>query len=96
MWNLAIKSIPKLHRAKISDMVVKPIPVLRSQRRKINMENVPKISLESAFMNKETKDVSVVQGEKIPRNRFPQEYQKLYETATVQVINLQNNSIPKI
>ena len=86
-WLLAKEAFPKLHRAKISGRVSKNIPKFTSLRRKMYKSKVPKITLKIGYQNRETKEITVIEGEKTPSSRFnPQEYEKLYEVATVEVI----------
>lgn len=68
-------------------MIFKPIPQLRSQRTKIDDDNVPDINLKIGYMNKESKEVTIINSDKVPKKQFnPREYEKLFEVATVQVI----------
>ena len=84
-WALAKEAFPRLHRAKVNAMVSKNTPSMTTLRRKMYKERVPKIKLEMGYLNKDTKEVEVVEGEKIPRVN-PQAYEKLYEVASVEVI----------
>ena len=84
-WALARSAFPKLYQAKIDEMVYKPIPKFRSQRRKFDQANTPEVKIETAFRNKENDDVSVIEGTKAPTGFSPNRFQKLYEVATVQV-----------
>lgn len=71
----------------MDDIVPKSIPKFEWQRRKLYDDNVPPINLKIGYLNKETNDVTVVQGEKTPVSKFsPMQYTKLYEVATVKVI----------
>ena len=86
-WDLSKKFFPKLFRARIDDMIYKPIPKLKSQRNKKKKDNIPPINLQVVYLNKETDEVTVYQGEKMPVNQFnPRQFQKLYEVASVKVI----------
>ena len=86
-WQLSKHFFPLLARARIDQMVYKPIPKLRSQRKKIKKENVPKITLKIGYVDKETDEIFIVKDEKTPIKRFgPGQYKKLFEVATVQVI----------
>ena len=51
-WNLAKDLFPRLHKARIKDMVYKPIPKLRSQRKKLKKSMVPDIKLQTAYNKK--------------------------------------------
>lgn len=86
-WNLSKDWFPRLHRARINQMVYKPIPKLRYQRQKMSKNHVPPIHLEIGYLNKETNEMVVVRGDKTPTSRFnPMQFEKKYEAATVKVI----------
>lgn len=87
-WDLAKSAFHKLHRARIDDMIFKPIPKLRSQRDKLNNDRVPDINMKIGYKKKETDDeIVIVEGDKTPHKKYnPREYQKLFEVASVQVI----------
>lgn len=86
-WDLAKDFFPKIARARIQEMVYKPIPKLRSQRNKTNDDNVPDINLEIGFSKKDNEEVTIVNEDTTPLKRFhPEQYNKLFEVATVQVI----------
>ena len=86
-WRLASSAFPKLHRAKVNEMITNKIPQFTSQRLKTKKKEVPDITLEVAYQNNDTEEITVVQSEKTPKNRFnPQTYTKLYEIASVQVL----------
>ena len=86
LWELAKKAFPKLHQAKINEMVSKPIPKFPYQREKLHKSRVPKINLKIGYLDKETNEEVVFEGEKNPVSRFnPQHFQKLYEVAKVEV-----------
>ena len=86
-WLLAREAFSKLHRAKLDDMVYKPIPQFTSQRKKLYNNHVPTIHMEIGYLNKETNETVVVFGDKTPVSRFnPQRFQKIYEVASVEVI----------
>lgn len=57
------------------------------------VEYTPDVHLELGYKNKETGAVTVVEDTITPKSRFPpHEYEKIYETATVKVINRLNIS----
>ena len=86
-WLLAKEAFPKLYRAKLDGNVHKPIPQFPSQRIKLIKKTVPPINLKLAYLNKETNEIEVVEGEKTPVSKYnPRQYEKLFEVATVQVI----------
>ena len=85
-WELAKTMFPSLSRAKIEERVYKRVPKFQSQRRRLFKDNLPKIKLEIGYMNKETREIVVVESDKTPVSRFsPHEYEKLYEVASVEV-----------
>lgn len=85
-WDLAKSYFPKLHRARIEEMVYKPIPKLKSQRNKVYNDNVPPINLEIGYINRETEDLTVVNVDKTPIKQFrPNQYEKVFEVASVKV-----------
>ena len=85
-WQLAKEAFPRLHRAKINEMVPQNIPKFPYQREKLQKAKVPKINLKIGYLNKETNEEVVVEGDKTPVSRFnPQLFQKQYEVATVEV-----------
>ena len=86
-WALAKEAFPKLHRAKIDAGVYREIPLFTSLRRKLYKNKVPPVKLEIGYLNKTTKERVTVEGQKTPVSRFnPNEYEKLYEVATVEVM----------
>ena len=86
-WELAEKAFPKLYQAKIDETVLKNIPKFVSQRRKLYNSYVPPVKMEIGYLNKETQEVVVVEGDKTPISRFnPQKFEKVYEVASVKVI----------
>ena len=86
-WNLAKDFFPKLARARINEMVYKPIPKLKYQRKKMYKDNVPPIEMDFGYENKETCELTTFKSDKTPLKRFnPRQYQKVFEVATVKVI----------
>lgn len=89
LWDLAIKYLPKLQRAKIDGMVFRPIPKLKTQREKMLNDELPKIPLQIGYLNKQTGEETVVTADKTPKKLYnPREYQKLFEVTTVEVRNV--------
>ena len=85
-WDLAKKAFPELYRAKINEMVTKPIPQFTTQRKKLKKKHVPNINLEIGYVNKDTNETVVVKGDKTPVSKFnPQKFIKIYEVAKVEV-----------
>ena len=87
-WSLAKRAFPKLHQARIDQMVYKDIPDFPYQREKLYNEHVPTVSLETGFLKKETDEVIVVESEKAPSKYTSPQYTKLYEVATVKVYSI--------
>ena len=66
--------------------VYRDIPQFTSQRRRLYKSKVPQLNLKIVYMDKETKEIEVWEGQKTPVSRFhPRKYEKLYEVATVEV-----------
>ena len=87
-WELGKWAFPRLYKAKIDEVVLKNIPKFVSQRRKLHKDNVPPVHLEIGYLDKETKEVVLVEGDKTPKSRFhPTKFQKVYEVASVKVID---------
>lgn len=86
-WRLASTAFPKLHRVRVDEMVYKRIPQFQNERKKLYVNNVPKITLKTGYQNLESEEITVVESTKTPVSRFsPQEYRKLFEVATVKVV----------
>ena len=86
-WKLALSMFPRLHRAKITDGIYKRIPQFQNQRKKLFAAKVPKITLKTAYQNKETEEITEVESTKDPGSQFnPHHYKKLYESAKVEVM----------
>lgn len=85
-WDLAKSFFPKLQSARIAEMVYKPIPKLRSQRKKIYRDEVPDVHLELGFVNKDTNELNVINVDHTPTNQFDRKtFEKVFEVGTVQV-----------
>lgn len=87
-WDLAKKCFPRLYKKRIDDMVYKPIPKFRSQRKRVYKDDVPEVTMEIAYRNKDTKELTVVQADKTPTTFNPKNFEKIFEVATVKVIKL--------
>lgn len=88
MWNLAKNAFTNLNRAKIDDQVYRDVPQFTSQRRRLYKDNTPPVQLVICYEHKETKELVIAKGTSTPVSKFnPQEYEKRYEVATVQVIS---------
>ena len=87
-WALAVKSFPKLLRAKELERRTRKIPGFRSIRKKLHKNHIPKIMLDVCYEVKETGDMIILKDlEAIPVKKFPpSKYRKMYETAKVKVI----------
>lgn len=68
--------------------VRRKIPQFQQIRRTLEKKYTPDVQLEVAYQKRDTNEVTVVNTTINPRKRFPgNEYEKLYEVATVKVIN---------
>lgn len=81
--------MPKLLQAKSLQNVRKKTPQFNHIRRQLHLKKTPKVHMEIAFKKKDTGEVIIVEDAEVaPKSRFPGHlYEKLYETATVKVIN---------
>lgn len=78
--------MPKLLEAKRRQEVTRKIPQFHQIRKTLTKKNTPEINLKIAYKCKETNEVTVVEDTVTPKSRFPsQEYDKMYEIATVKV-----------
>lgn len=91
-WSLSKKAFPKLYEARIDQMVYRDIPDFPYQRNKLQKDNVPPISIETGFLNKENEEVIVVESEKSPSKFNTPQYTKLYEVATIKVCIISKSS----
>lgn len=90
LFEIAKKYFFNLMTAKINEGVTKNVPQFVHLRRLLYNNNVPDVKLEVAYLKKETGEIIVLDDlEKTPRSRYPaNEYVKLYEIASVKVINI--------
>lgn len=88
-FETAKKWFPRLNEAKMKEGNTSKTPRFEHIRRNIYEKNVPNISLEVSYKHKTSGEVTVLKNLKnMPVGRFPRdEYQKLYEIASVEVIN---------
>lgn len=86
LWNIWNKWFPRLNGHNL-----KKIPQFRTLRSRIYDDNVPKITLEVAYESKTTGEIIILTDlDATPVSKFPaDEYTKLYESATVQVLPIQ-------
>lgn len=88
-WRLASSAFPKLHKARIDEVVYKRVPQFQNQRKKMYDTKVPNINLKIGYKNLETDEISVVESSATPLSKYPpRKYQKLFEVATVKVRSL--------
>ena len=87
-WNLGNKYFHKLYQAKEREGISRKTPQFLHTRRKIYDEKVPRVSMEVAYQNKVTGEITILKDiESTPTSRFPpDEFTKLYESASVEVI----------
>ena len=88
-WRVAVNSLDRLYNAKKRDGIKKKIPQFTHQRRMLYATVCPKVTMNFAYMHKETEATFVLNElQKAPVKTFENDtnYQKLYECAFVQVI----------
>ena len=92
-WNIARKWMLPLASAFKQEKKTK-FPKFEHIRRKLVKQNVPRVSLDTGFVHKETKELSIVRDtEKIPLLQFPPDvYERVFEVAKVKVYYRLNNS----
>ena len=91
LWRLANSGFKKLFELKKQQKVVKKVPQFAQLRRCLYRDNVPPVSLEVAYRNKETDQVVVLKNlEKDPpvSQYPPDKFTKLYESATVKTADI--------
>lgn len=85
-WQLSTKHLARVLEVKTREKVKKNIPQMKHIREKLYQKNVPKVHMKIAYRHKETQEVTVVNSSVTPKSRFPSnEYEKLYEIASVKV-----------
>lgn len=89
-FELGKKWFPLLYEAKQREGITRKVPQFVHLRRKLHERNVPKISLDVAYVHKTTGEETVLRDvQSIPTKQFPpNEYLKIYEMASVKVIKL--------
>ena len=84
-WRASEKGFYKLQQAKNLQGITKSTPQFVHLRRKM-YKDLPKVNMEIAYENKETKEITTVNTEITPKSQFPpDQYVKLYELASVDV-----------
>ena len=85
-WSLSKSWLPKIHEKRTPTS--RKIPQFRSLREKLSETYVPKIKMDVGYLFKSTGDIIILTDlDSTPVNRFkPDEYTKLYESASVEVI----------
>ena len=85
-WNITRKWISSLYSAFVKEKKTK-FPKFDHIRRKLVKQKVPRISLRTAYVNKDTKELSVAEDtDKIPVLHFPpNQYEKVFKIASVKV-----------
>ena len=86
-WNISVKWMFSLSAA-FEKEKKKKFPKFEHIRRKLNVQNVPRISLQTAYVNKTTQQLSIASDtETIPVHKFPgDKFQKVFEIASVKVL----------
>ena len=86
-WRLATSFIPQLFALKELQGVLRPTPQFAHLRRVLKRNKVPPITLDFAFKNKDTGEITVVENESsCPSARFPNTtHSKIYEIASIKV-----------
>lgn len=87
LFELSKKWLPDLLVAKTTEGKTGKIPQFVHMRRQIYKKRLPPIDIEVSYRHRSTGEVHVLQNlEKAPTGQFPpNEYQKLYEIASVKV-----------
>ena len=85
-WNIAAKWMFAITAAFIREKK-KKFPKFPHIRKKLKKKHVPRVSLETAYINKETRELTIAADtDKVPVSQFPPDkYQKVYESAKVKV-----------
>ena len=88
-WNVAAKWMFSISSAFNNEKKNK-FPKFGHIRKKLKKQYVPRISLDTAFINKETKELTIAEDtERIPVKDFPPDkFEKVFEIASVQVWEL--------
>ena len=85
-WKLAVKWMFPITKA-FHNEKKKKIPNFEHLRRKLTKKNVPPISMEVGYIDKETQALKVVHAEKIsPKDFPPSKFEKVFESASVKVL----------
>lgn len=87
-WKLVLEQLQSVLKLKEEHKIARKIPKFTQIRRRLYKKNVPRISLEIAYMEKATNKVILVEDTTTtPTSKFPPNlYTKLYEQASVKVI----------
>ena len=90
LWDIANAKFHELYVAKGN--ISRKIPKFGHLRKKLYIDNVPKIKMEFAYECKETGEITIIEeAETTPLSRFPRStHRRLYEIASVDV-SLKNN-----
>lgn len=87
-WSVAFKYIPKLLHVRELQRVKRKIPQFNQVRRTLHNKHTPAVDLEIGYKSKDSEEVIVVEDTACPKSRFPpDQFDKLYEIATVKVNN---------
>lgn len=93
-WRIATEYFEKLYDAKRDERITKKTPQFSSIRKKLYIENLPKIKMQLAYQHKTTEELTIVEDvESTPVSRFPpSQYRRLYEIASVDVSIIHQSS----
>lgn len=85
-WKIANANFGPIYDKKREENIKRKIPQFCQLRRRLNDQKLPPIHVETAFKNKETGAVSIVNNNGNTGQNFPRHtHTKLYEQATVNV-----------
>ena len=86
LWRIASSYFPRITQARNLENITRKLPQFNHIRRKMYDENTPEVRLKIGYRNRETKEMTVVEDTVTPKSRFPpNEFEKLFEIATVKV-----------
>ena len=87
-WELGKKFFTRVYAARAREGRTKRIPQFQHLRKQL-YKDLPKVNIEIAYRSKASGEVITKNTTKTPKDQFPaDEYQKLYEVATVNVSTL--------
>ena len=85
-WRLACEFLPKIVYARSAQNVTRKLPQFSHIRKKLYNDNVPEVTLEIGYKNKDTDEVTVVTDTITPIKQYPpNQFEKMFEIASVKV-----------